>query len=168
MSRSAYLFGLLTAEFSAMLLAIVIMAVSGLIVGWGINASVASAMAGFGLLLLLAALAIWLGALLGISVRSPDAVMGLAFIVIFPLTFISSAFVGTETLPDGLRQVAEWNPISAVAAAVRTLFGNPTAVPSDAVWPLAHPVLASVIWCVAGLAVVIPLTLRTYRRKTTG
>jgi ABC-2 type transport system permease protein len=55
-----------------------------------------------------------------------------------------------------------------VAAAVRTLFGNPTAVPSDAVWPLAHPVLASVIWCVAALAVVIPLTLRLYRRKTTG
>ena len=117
MSRSAYLFGLLTAEFSAMLLAIVIMTVSGLIVGWGINASIASAIAGYGLLLLLAALAIWVGALLGIAVRSPDAVMGLAFIVIFPLTFISSAFVGTGTLPDGLRQVAEWNPISAVAAA---------------------------------------------------
>jgi ABC-2 type transport system permease protein len=168
MSRSAYLFGLITAEFSAMLLAVVIMTVSGLIVGWGISASILSAIAGYGLLLLLAALAIWLGTLLGIAVRSPDAVMGLAFIVIFPLTFISSAFVGTGTLPDGLRQVAEWNPISAMAAAVRTLFGNPTAVPSDAVWPLAHPVLASVIWIVAGLAVVIPLTMRLYRRKTTG
>jgi ABC-2 type transport system permease protein len=168
MSRSAYLFGLITAEFSAMLLAIVIMTVSGLIVGWGISASIASAIAGYGLLLLLAALAIWVGTLLGIAVRSPDAVMGLAFIVIFPLTFVSSAFVGTGTLPDGLRQVAEWNPISTMAAAVRTLFGNPTAVPSDAVWPLAHPVLASVIWSVAALAVVIPLTLRLYRRKTTG
>jgi ABC-2 type transport system permease protein len=168
MSRSAYLFGLMTAELSAMLLAVVIMTVSGLIVGWGISASIASAIAGFGLLLLLAVLAIWVGTLLGIAVRSPDAVTGLAFIVIFPLTFISSAFVGTGTLPDGLRQVAEWNPISAIAAAVRTLFGNPTAVPSDAVWPLAHPVLASVIWCVAALAVVIPLTMRLYRRKTTG
>jgi ABC-2 type transport system permease protein len=168
MSRSAYLFGLMTAEFSAMLLAVVIMTVSGLIVGWGISASIASAIAGFGLLLLLAVLAIWVGTLLGIAVRSPDAVTGLAFIVIFPLTFISSAFVGTGTLPDGLRQVAEWNPISAMAAAIRTLFGNPTAVPSDAVWPLAHPVLASVIWSVAALAVVIPLTMRLYRRKTTG
>jgi ABC-type multidrug transport system permease subunit len=151
-----------------MLLAIVIMTVSGLIVGWGISAGFASAIAGYGLLLLLAALAIWLGTMLGIAVRSPDAVMGVAFIVIFPLTFISSAFVGTGTLPDGLRQVAEWNPISALAAGVRTLFGNPTAVPSDAVWPLAHPVLASMIWIVAGLAVVIPLTMRIYRRKTTG
>jgi ABC transporter DrrB family efflux protein len=168
MSRSAYLFGHLTAEFSAMLLAVVIMTASGLIVGWGINASIASAVAGYGLLLLLAVLAMWLGTMLGIAVRSPDAVMGVAFIAIFPLTFISSAFIGTGTLPDGLRQVAEWNPVSAMAAAVRTLFGNPTAVPSDAVWPLAHPVLASVIWCVVGLAVAIPLTLRLYRRRTTG
>ena len=168
MARSAYLFGLLTAEFSAMLLAIVIMTVSGLTVGWGINASILSAIGGYGLLLLLAALAIWLGALLGIAVRSPDAVMGVAFIVIFPLTFVSSAFVGTATLPEGLRQVAEWNPVSVMAAAVRTLFGNPTAVPSDAIWPLAHPVLASVIWCVAILALVIPVTMRLYRRKTTG
>jgi ABC-2 type transport system permease protein len=168
MSRSAYLFGHLTAEFSAMMLALVIMTISGLIVGWGINESIASAVGGYGLLLLIAALALWLGTLLGIAVRSPDAVMGLAFIVIFPLTFLSSAFVGVGTLPDGLRQFAEWNPISAMAAAVRTLFGNPTAMPADAVWPLAHPVLASAIWCVALLAVAIPLTMRLYRRKTTG
>jgi ABC transporter DrrB family efflux protein len=168
MSRSAYLFGHLTAELSAMLLAVVIMTISGLIVGWGINAGIASAVGGYALLLLLAALAIWLGTLLGIAVRSPDAVMGVAFIVIFPLTFVSSAFVGTGTLPEGLRQVAEWNPVSVLAAAIRTLFGNPTAVPSDAVWPLAHPVVASLIWIVGALAVVIPLTLRLYRRKTTG
>jgi len=168
MSRPAFLFGHLTAELSAMLLAVVIMTVSGLIVGWQIDSGVLEAMAGYGLLLLLAAMALWIGTLLGIAVRSPDAVMGVAFVVIFPLTFVSSAFVGTGTLPEGLRQVAEYNPVSAFAAAVRTLFGNPTAVPSDAVWPLAHPVLASVIWCVAVLAVVIPLTLRLYRRKTTG
>src|SRR6266508_566663 len=144
MSRPAFLFGHLTAEVSAMVLALVIMTISGLIVGWGINASVASAVAGYGLLLLIAALALWLGTLLGIVARSPDAVQGVAFLVIFPLTFISSAFVGTGTLPEGLRQVAEYNPISAMAGAVRTLFGNPTAIPPDAVWPLAHPVLASV------------------------
>jgi ABC-2 type transport system permease protein len=168
MSRSAFLFGHLTAELAGLLVALVIMTASGLIVGWRIDAGLASAVAGYGLLLLIAALALWLGTLLGIAARSPDAVMGVAFIVIFPVTFISSAFVGTGTLPEGLRQVAEYNPISAMAAAVRTLFGNPTAVPADAVWPLAHPVLASLIWCVAALAVVIPVTLRLYRRRTTG
>lgn len=134
MSRSAFLFGHLGAEFAAMLLALVLMTVSGLIVGWQIDASFASAAAGYGLLLLLVVVALWLGMLLGIATRSPDAVTGLAFIVIFPLTFLSSAFVGVGTLPDGLRQFAEWNPVSIMAAAVRTLFGNPTAIPSDAVW----------------------------------
>jgi ABC-2 type transport system permease protein len=126
MSRSAFLFGHLTAELAAMLVALVIMTVSGLIVGWRIDAGIASAVGGYALLLLLASVALWLGTLLGVAARSPDAVMGVAFIVIFPLTFISSAFVGTGTLPDGLRQVAEYNPISAMAAGVRTLFGNPT------------------------------------------
>ena len=166
MSRSAYLFGHLTAEFSAMLLAVVIMTASGLIVGWGINASIASAVAGYGLLLLLAVLAMWLGTMLGIAVRSPDAVMGVAFIAIFPLTFISSAFIGTGTLPDGLRQVAEWNPVSAMAAAVRTLFGNPTALPADAAWPLQHPVASALMWCAGLLVVVVPLALAAYRRRT--
>jgi ABC-2 type transport system permease protein len=168
MSRSAYLFGHLTAELSGLLVALVIMTGSGLIVGWGIDASFASAVGAYGLLLLIAALALWVGTLLGIVARSPDAVQGVAFLVIFPLTFISSVFVGTGTLPDGLRQVAEYNPISAMAAAVRTLFGNPTGVPADAVWPLAHPVLASLLWCLAALAVVIPLTLRLYRRRAIG
>jgi ABC transporter DrrB family efflux protein len=167
-SRSAFLFGHMTAELAAMVLALVIMTVSGLIVGWRIDAGIASGVAGYGLLLLLAVVALWLGMFLGIAARSPDAVTGVAFIVIFPLTFVSSAFVGTGTLPDGLRQVAEYNPISAMAAAVRTMFGNPTAVPADAVWPLAHPVIASLLWSVAILAVVIPLTMRLYRRRTIG
>ncbi len=58
--------------------------------------------------------------------------------------------------------------VSCWAAAVRTLFGNPTATPVDAGWPLRHPVLASVLWCLAILAVVAPATLRAYRRRTTG
>jgi ABC-2 type transport system permease protein len=168
MSRSAYLFGHLTAELAGLLLALVIMTVSGLIVGWQIDSGLASAVGGYALLLLIAVLALWVGTLLGIVARSPDGVQGVAFLVIFPLTFISSAFVGTGTLPDGLRQVAEYNPVSAMAAAVRTLFGNPTAVPADAVWPLAHPVAASLIWCVATLAVVVPVTLRLYARRMTG
>ena len=62
------------------------------------------------------------------------------FLIVFPLTFLSNAFVPADGLPDGLRQIAEWNPVSVMVAAVRTLFGNPTALPADAAWPLAHPV----------------------------
>ena len=111
---------------------------------------------------------LWLGTLIGVVARSPDVVQGIAFLVVFPLTFIASTFVPVDGLPDGLRQFAEFNPISAWAAAVRTLFGNPTATPADAAWPLQHPVLAAVLWCLAILAVVVPATLRAYRRRTSG
>jgi ABC transporter DrrB family efflux protein len=168
MSRPAYLIGHLTAEFCATLLAITIMILSGLIVGWGINSSALEALGGFGLLFLLAITMIWVGTLVGVMVRSPDAVQGIAFVTVFPLTFVANTFVPVSGLPEGLRQVAEYNPVSCWAAAVRTLFGNPTALPSNAAWPLEHPVVAGVIWCVAILAAVIPVTLRAYRKRTTG
>ena len=68
----------------------------------------------------------------------------------------------------GLRVVAEWNPFSAMSAATRHLFGNPTAMPTNPPWPLQHSVLASVLWCAVLLAVVIPLTIRQYAARTAG
>jgi ABC-2 type transport system permease protein len=94
-------------------------------------------------------------------------VMGIAFITVFPLTFLANAFVPAAGLPDGLQPIAEWNPISAVVAAVRELFGNPTALPDGAPWPLMHPVAASLLWCGILLAVLVPLTLRRYAARTT-
>jgi len=167
MSRPAYLIGHLTAEFCATVLAVTIMVLTGLIVGWGISSSALEAVACFGLLFLIAIAMIWLGTLVGVMVRSPDAVQGIAFVAVFPLTFVANTFVPVGGLPDGLRQVAEYNPISAWAAAVRTLFGNPTAIPDGAAWPLEHSVIASVAWCVAILAIVVPLTVRAYRKRTT-
>ena len=67
-----------------------------------------------------------------------------------------------------LQALASWNPVSTVVAATRTLFGNPTALPSDAAWPLQHPVLCSFMWCVALIAVAAPLAVRRYRSRTTG
>jgi ABC transporter DrrB family efflux protein len=168
MARSAFLTGHLIAELLAAMLAVVVLALSGLIVGWGIHSDVAHAMAGFGLLLLFAFAMLWVGTLIGVIVRSPDAVMGLAFLVIFPLTFLSNVFVPAGGLPDGLRAVAEWNPVSMMVAAVRTLFGNPTALPDNAAWPLANPVVSSLIACAAILAVAVPLTVWRFRVRTAG
>jgi ABC-2 type transport system permease protein len=168
MLRPAFLLGHLTAELAASALAIAIMVVSGLIVGWQINSSPAEALAGFAMTGLLAVTMLWLGTLIGVIARTPDVVQGIAFLVIFPLTFVASTFVPVAGLPNGLRQFAEFNPVSSWAAGLRTLFGNPTATPADAAWPLQHPVLSSVLWCLAILAVVVPLTLRFYRRRTTG
>lgn len=168
MSRPAFLFGHLTAELAATLLAVAIMVVAGLIVGWRINSDPLEALGCFALIVLLAVTMLWLGTLIGVIARTPDVVQGIAFVVIFPLTFVASTFVPVGGLPDGLRQVAEYNPVSCWSAAVRTLFGNPTATPADAAWPLQHPVVSSLLWCAAILAVVVPLTLRAYRKRTTG
>ena len=168
MLRPAFLLGHLTAELAASALAVAIMVVSGLIVGWQINSNPAEALGAFALIGLLAVTMLWLGTLIGVLARSPDAVQGIAFLVIFPLTFVATTFVPISGLPNGLRQFAEYNPVSCWAAGLRTLFGNPTATPADAAWPLQHPVLSSVLWCAAILAVVVPLTLSAYRRRTTG
>jgi ABC-2 type transport system permease protein len=168
MARSAFLGGHLLAEFAAALLAVTVLALTGLVVGWRIHEDVPHALAGFGLLLLFTFAMLWVGTLIGVWVRSPDAVMGIAFIFIFPLTFLSNAFVPAGGLPDGLRAVAEWNPVSMVVAAVRTLFGNPTALPDHAAWPLANPVVSSLIASAVLLAVAVPLTLWRFRVRTTG
>jgi ABC-2 type transporter len=114
-----------------MILAITILCGTGLIVGWRTHASVVDVVAGFALLLLFAMAMVIVGTLVGMSVRSPDAVMGVAFIGVFPLSFLSNAFVPIDTMPAGLRVVASWNPISTMVTATRHLFGNPTA-------PTAH------------------------------
>jgi ABC transporter DrrB family efflux protein len=168
MARSAYLLGQIAAELMAVTIAITVMVVTGLIIGWRIHSSVGTAIGGFALLGLLGITMVWLGTLIGTVARSPDVVTGIAFMVVFPLTFVASTFVPLAGLPAGLRDFAEYNPVSIFAAAVRTLFGNPTATPAHAGWLLAHPVLGAVLWCVVLLAVAVPVTLRVYRRRTTG
>jgi len=168
MSRSAYLLGHLTAEFIASTLAVIVLTVAGLAVGWRIHTDLIHAAAGFALLALLAFVMLWVGTLVGILVRSPDAVMGIAFVIIFPLAFLSNAFVPAAGLPSGLRAFAEYNPVSAFAAATRTLFGNPTATPANPSWPLQHPVLSATLWSVALLAITIALTLSRFHARTTG
>ncbi len=168
MTRSAFLVGHVISDFAASMLALSIMTISGLIVGWRNHSDLPHALAGFALLALLAFTMLWVGMLLGLLARSPDAVTGVAFIVIFPLTFIANTFVPAASLPAGLRQVAEYNPVSALSAAVRTLFGNPTAVPPSAPWPLQHAVLSATLWCIAIIAVTVPLTIHRYRVRTAG
>ena len=90
------------------------------------------------LLLAFASAMIWVGTWLGMMVRSPDAVMGVAFIVVFPLTFLSNAFVPIDSMPNVLQWVAAWNPVSVLVAAIRELFGNPIA-PVDEAHLAARP-----------------------------
>jgi ABC-2 type transport system permease protein len=168
MARSAFLVGHLSAELLASMLALVVLSVSGVVVGWRIHDGVADALAGYGLLLLFAVAMLWIGTLLGLLVRTPDAVTGIAFVVIFPLTFLSNAFVPADGLPGPLETFAEYNPLSAMIAACRTLFGNPVALPTGAPWPLEHPVAAAFAWCVVLIAIAAPAALWRYRARTAG
>jgi ABC-type multidrug transport system permease subunit len=85
--------------------------------------------------------------------------------VIFPLTFISNAFVPADNLPPVLKTFAEWNPISSLTQAVRELFGNiPDIVPEPTVWSLQNPVLYTLIWIGLILVIFVPLSVRKYQR----
>jgi ABC transporter DrrB family efflux protein len=166
MARSAVLAGRALADVLSSVIAIAVLTVSGLVVGWGIHDGALPALAGFGLLLLFAYAMTWAGILLGLLVRTPDSAQGIVFVVIFPLTFLANTFVATGDLPDGLRQFAEWNPVSTVVAAVRDLFGNAAGLPADAAWPLQHAVPLAFAWCVGIVAVCAPLAVRRYRAAT--
>ena len=108
-ARSAFLLGRVLAEMAASLVAITVMTVAGLIVGWRIDADLAHAVAGYGLLTLIAFTMLWVGMLLGLLARAPDAVTGIAFVAVFPLTFVANAFVPVSALP-GPADVRRYNP----------------------------------------------------------
>jgi ABC-2 type transport system permease protein len=165
-SRLSYLIGHYMAELGGLALSIVILLGAGLVVGWRVHSGPVMFLTAIVLLLLFASAMVWVGTGIGLSVRSPDAVMGVGFMVVFPLTFLSNAFVPIETLPTVLQTIAAWNPISAVVAAVRELFGNPTAPLSDPSWPLAHPVVSAFGYCILILAIAVPFALRRYRART--
>ena len=88
---------------------------------------------------------------------------GIAMTVIFPMMFLSGIFVPVAGLPDGLRQIAELNPLTTLATATRQLFGSPTG-PIPDVWMLQHPVWASLGWAALLMAVFVPLSIRRYKR----
>lgn len=166
-TRAAYLLGHYIAELFGMVLSIVVLLGAGLVVGWRTHTDVAHVAEAMLLLLVFSSGMIWIGTWLGMMVRSPDAVMGVGFIVVFPLTFLSSAFVPIDSMPNALQWVASWNPVSVLVAAVRTLFGNPLAPIAKDIWPMQHAVLASWLSCLVILAVAVPAALHRYRIRTT-
>jgi ABC transporter DrrB family efflux protein len=165
MSRSAVLLGRTASDIVNNVVVIVVMSVTGLVIGWRIHTSVLEALAGFTLLLLFAYAISWVMAWVGLLVPSPEVVNNAAFITIFPLTFIANTFVPVDGFPPVLRTFAYWNPVSAVVQATRELFGNTNpAFPPPDVWSLQHPVLYTLLWVVIILAVFVPLAVRQYKR----
>jgi ABC-2 type transport system permease protein len=145
-----------------------VVAVTGLVVGWRTSAGPLPVIAGFALLLFFAYSLSWAAACVGLSSKSPESAASFGLIVLFPLAFVSNVMVPTQHMPGWLRAVADWNPVSAVAAGTRQLWDNPNPSASIGAWPMKHPVAASLAWSVLILVVAAPLASRYFRRQTTG
>jgi len=165
MSRAAVLIGRTTSDLLNNVLVVIVMSVCGLIVGWRIHTDAAHAVAGFALLFAFGYAMSWISATIGLSVKSVEVAQSAGFIWLFPLTFLSNAFIPTDTLPDWLQKVADWNPISSIVLALRDLWGN-SAVGAQrgSGYPAEHPIQLAVLWIVAILVVFLPLSVSKYRR----
>ena len=100
--------------------------------------------------------------------KGPESAQGVGLVILFPLAIVSNALVPTQRMPAVLRIIADWNPVSAVTAAARHLWGNPNPSATIHAWPMQHPVAASLLWSVALLLILAPLATFLYRRRTTG
>ncbi|MGC5346326.1 ABC transporter permease [Streptomyces sp. DT24] len=165
MTRGAVLTGRTFADLVQTALTVIVLAVVALLVGWRIHEGLPKALGAFGLLLFLGYAFSWIGALIGLTVRTPEAATSGGLIWLFPVTFISNAFVDSSQMASWLRPIADWNPFSATVQACRELFGNPGVSQSDA-WPMQHPVWASLLWSAVIIVVFRTLAVRKYRSAT--
>ncbi|MCQ1946283.1 MULTISPECIES: ABC transporter permease [unclassified Arthrobacter] len=162
MSPSAVLIGRTNADLALNGISMLIMMGTGLLVGWRVNSTPGRFVAAIALLLLFSYAFSWVMALLGMSVRSPETINNASFMILFPITFISNAFVQSSTLPGPLEAFADWNPVSALVQAVRELFGNLGTAPVPDTWPMQNAVATVVIGAVVMLVVFVPLAVRKF------
>jgi ABC-2 type transport system permease protein len=165
MSRAAVLAGRTIADLLTQVIGLLVVVAVGLAIGWRVHTGPADVAAALGLALLLGYAFTWMGACLGMFLRSVEAAQATGFLLFLPLTFISNAFVPTQGMPGWLQAFANWNPLSALAAACRHLFGNPNPAAAVQVWPMQHPELTVALWAIGLVAVFAPLSVRLYRRK---
>jgi ABC transporter DrrB family efflux protein len=165
-AKGAVLGGHAVANLVKSLLPIAIMSVSGLLIGWRIRSSVVDAVAGYFLMVAFAFAMIWVGVLLGSFVATPEGVQGIAFVALFPITFIASTFVPVASMPGPLKVVAQWNPVTTLSDALRELFDNPnTPTQAGDPWSIANPVAYTWLWIIGIIVVCAPLAVRIYSRS---
>jgi ABC-2 type transport system permease protein len=161
-SRLSIISGQVMGQLCEQLLGITIVVVFGLILGWTPKLTLGHGLELVGLFALAMTAFTWTGVLLGMLVRSPDAMQGVGFIVIFPLSFMAGTFVPIAGMALIPRTIAHWDPISPLVAATRNL--TTTAVHSSGSWPLDHPELAMALWSLVLLGICVPLALRRFNR----
>ncbi|MCP2339393.1 ABC transporter permease [Actinomadura rupiterrae] len=163
MARLAVPFGQTGADALVGLPLLAVMVGTGLLVGWRPHRGVALTAAAFLLIVLVRYALSWLGAYLGLVVRD-EQLAGQLVPLFLPVTMLSNAFVPTGGMPAWLRLVCDWNPVSAITAAARVLFGNPGVRTAHPAWPLEHPVITVLLWSAGLLIVFAPLAVRAQNR----
>ena len=162
-NRLAIITGEVIGQFCEQVLGIVITIGVGLALGWRPDLTLLhgielGALLAFGVFTFT-----WAGVLMGLLIRSPDAVQGAGFIVMLPLAFLAGTFVPIREMDLIPRVIAEWDPVSSLVATSRSLT---THLHSSGSLQLDHPELAMVAWCLILLAVCVPLALRRFNRVT--
>ena len=157
MARPAVLAGRTSADIVTNTLSAAILVITGLLIGFEFHSAAGEIVLGFLLLLVFGYAFSWFFAWIGMIVRSPEAANSVGFIAVFPLTFISSAFVPVQSMPEVLRGFAEVNPFTIVVDALRSLWvGGPA---GNYVWE-------AFVWSAVIIAVFAPLAVMRYRRAT--
>ena len=165
-SRSSVLIGRSISSLIHSSIGIAVMGVTGLLIGWRVRNGVVDGVLAFLLILFFGFSMIWLGIWVGSMLKTTEAVQGVMFTVMFPLTFLANTFAPTAAMPSWLRFIAEWNPVSALTQACRNLWGNGLPAPADAAWPLHHAVGVSIGWSIILTAIFAPLALAAFRRRS--
>jgi len=160
-TRLAVISAQVVGQILEQILGIVIVAGIGLALGWRPHLSVAGGFELVGLMLLGLFAFTWFGVLMGMLVKSSDAMQGIGFAIVFPLSFLAGTFVPISGMRLVPRVIGEWDPLSALVAAVRHVTQGTN---SSGSWQLVHPVLAMVGWCALVMVVCVPLALRRFAR----
>ncbi|WP_430593160.1 ABC transporter permease [Humidisolicoccus flavus] len=166
MSRLGVILGRTSSDLITSMISIVVIVVCGLAIGWRVHSDIGMVALSFVLLLLFAFATSWIGAAIALTARSVEVAQSLGLLWLFPVCFISGAFVSADMLPGPLRVIAEWNPVTAVATAVRQGFGNtpPIGFETASGWAAQNAFLYAFLCCIAIIAIFAPIAVGQYRR----
>ncbi|MFB7917629.1 ABC transporter permease [Streptomyces sp. NPDC056061] len=156
-ARSSVLIAKILVEMGRMLVATAILLGMGFLLGMELKTSVLGLLAAVGLSVTFGAAIMWIFILLGLSVKTAQAVQGLGFLVLMPLQFGSSIFAPPATMPGWLQAFTDYNPLSNLADAARGLMIG---------GPVAHAVWLTLGWAVAITAVAAPLAVAKFRKRS--
>lgn len=176
MHPSAVLFGRTLTDVVNNVVVLVVMSLTGLLIGWRLHNGALHALWAYALMLFFAYALSWVFAYIGMRVRSPEVVNNASFMVIFPVTFIANTFVPSQNMPSVLKAIAGWNPVSTITQSARENFGNLYSMQAPGqsraaidkqtayTWALQHPNLYTLIWSVVLLAIFLPFATAAYKK----